>query len=143
DSGENAFPLPQPSRYTQPFWDACQREELEVSACLDCHQLFLPAGPVCPQCWSSNMSAMTVSGAGEVFTFTVYRHSYHPALKTPYVVALVQLVEGPRLISNIVGCAPEKVKIGMRVQVQFEKEGEFVVPRFIPRERNERENYHA
>jgi len=53
-------------------------------------------------------------------------------LKTPYVVALIELTEGPRLISNIVGCAPEDVEIGMAVRVQFEREGDFTLPRFVP-----------
>lgn len=127
-----AFPLPEPGPYTQPFWDACQRSSLEVSACTDCGKLFLPGGPVCPDCWSTDIEARPVSGTGEVFTFTVYRHSYHPALKIPYVVALIELVEGPRLISNIVGCAPEDVEIGMAVKVQFEREGDFILPRFVP-----------
>jgi uncharacterized OB-fold protein len=132
NTGDHTFPLPEPSRYTRPFWDACQRGVLEVPACLDCGQLFLPGGPVCPACWSTNLHVQPVSGDGEVFTFTVYRHSYHPALKTPYVVALVELAEGPRLISNIVGCGPGDVEIGMAVRVQFQREGEFVLPRFVP-----------
>ena len=132
DLRENAFPLPEPNRYTHPFWDACQRRVLEVPACRNCGQPFLPGGPVCPGCWSTDIGVKAVSGDGEIFTFTVYRHSYHPALKTPYVVALIALVEGPRLISNIVGCAPEEVEIGMAVRVQFECEGEFVLPRFVP-----------
>ncbi len=86
---------------------------------------------MCPGCWSTGIGVKAVSGDGEVFTFTVYRHSYHPALKTPYVVALIELVEGPRLISNVVGCVPEDVAIGMAVRVQFECEGEFVLPRFV------------
>ena len=129
---ENAFSLPEPSRYTQPFWDACQREVLEVPVCLSCGHLFLPGGPVCPKCWSVEIGSKAVSGDGEVFTFTVYHHSYHPALKTPYVVALIELAEGPRMISNVVGCAPEDVEIGMAVKVQFEREEEFVLPRFTP-----------
>jgi len=132
DTNEHPFPLPVPGRYTQPFWDACQRGVLEVPACLDCGRMFLPGGPVCPACWSSKLDLRPVSGNGEVFTFTVYRHSYHPALKTPYVVALIELTEGPRLISNIVGCAPEDVEIGMAVRVQFEREGDFTLPRFVP-----------
>ena len=132
DPNEIAFPLPEPNRYTQPFWDACQRSALEVPACQCCGKLFLPGGPVCPACWSTDIGARPVSGIGEVFTFTVYRHSYHPALKIPYVVALIELAEGPRLISNIVGCAPEDVEIGMAVTVQFEREGDFILPQFSP-----------
>ena len=97
------FPFPEPGRHTRPFWEACQRDVLEVAACLDCGHLFLPPGPVCPACWSNRVDARAVSGRGEVFSFTVYRHGYHPAFETPYVVALVQLSEGPRLITNITG----------------------------------------
>ena len=129
---DHTFPLPEPSRYTKPFWDACQRRVLEVPNCLACERLFLPGGPVCPNCWSSNLGVQPLSGDGEVFTFTVYRHSYHPAFKTPYVVVLIELAEGPRLISNMVGCAPEDMEIGMAVRVQFESEGDFILPRFVP-----------
>jgi len=142
-SNDNAFPLPEPNRYTQPFWDACQRGVLEVPACLDCGQLFLPGGPVCPSCWSADITTKPVSGDGKIFTFTVYRHSYHPALKIPYVVALVELTEGPRLISNIVDCAPEDVDIGMAVRVKFEREGEFVLPRFAPISQQQKELHHG
>ena len=143
DSSEQTFPLPEPTRYTQPFWEACQQHALEVPECLHCGHLFLPGGPVCPACWSTELGAKSVSGKGQVFTYTVYRHSYHPALKTPYVVALVELAEGPRLITNIVGCPPGDVEIGMAVQVQFEREGEFVLPRFIPIDKHPEESHHG
>jgi uncharacterized OB-fold protein len=63
-----------------------------------------------------------VSRRGEVFTFTVMRRAYHPGFveDLPYVVAVIALVEGPRLISNVVGCDPELVKVGMAVEVVFE-----------------------
>jgi hypothetical protein len=140
---ENIFPLPEPGPYTRPFWDACQRGVLEVPVCLDCGQLFLPGGPVCPACWSTNLQPQPVSGEGEIFTFTVYRHSYHPALETPYVVALIELAEGPRLISNIVGCAPGDVEIGMAVRVKFQREGEFALPRFVPIGHEEEDGRHG
>ncbi len=132
-SDEPAFPLPKPDKYTQPFWDACQRRVLEVVACRDCGQLFLPGAPICPECWSTSLEAQPVSGAGEVFTFTVYRHQYHPSFEVPYVVALIELAEGPRLISNVVGCDPGAVCIGMSVQVQFDRIGDFLLPRFAPK----------
>jgi hypothetical protein len=67
-----------------------------------------------------------------VFSFVVYRRSYHPGMPAPYVVALVELEEGPRLISNIVGCAPEEVAIDMQVEVRFEEAGGYTLPRFTP-----------
>ena len=96
-------PLPQPDALTAPFWDACRRGALEVSACGDCGHLFLPPGPCCPACWSMQLTARPVSGRGRVFSFAVYRRTFHPGMPAPYVVALVALDEGPRLNSNNVG----------------------------------------
>jgi len=125
-------PLPQPDALTASFWEACRRRELEVPACTDCGHLFLPPGPCCPVCWSMQLTVRPVSGRGRVFSFAVYRRTYHPGMPAPYVVALVELDEGPRLISNIVGCAPEEVAIDLPVQVRFEDAGDFTLPRFVP-----------
>jgi uncharacterized OB-fold protein len=67
-----------------------------------------------------------------VETFAVYRRTYHPAIPAPYVVAVVALREGPRLLSNVIGCAPEDVRVDMPVRVRFEEAGEFTLPRFEP-----------
>jgi uncharacterized OB-fold protein len=125
-------PLPQPDALTAPFWDACRRRVLEVSACGECRHRFLPPGPCCPRCWSPQLTSQEVSGRGRVYSFAVYRRTYHPGLPAPYVVALVELEEGPRLISNIIGCAPEEVAIDMPVQLRFEDAGDFTLPRFAP-----------
>lgn len=125
-------PLPQPDVFSEPFWDACRRGALEVSACEDCGHLFLPPGPGCPRCWSTRLASRGVSGRGRVFSFVVYRRTYHPGMPAPYVVALVALDEGPRLISNVVGCAPEVVAIDMPVALKFEDAGTFRLPRFTP-----------
>ena len=126
------LPQPQPDVLTAPFWKACQRRVLEVSACRDCGHLFLPPGPCCPQCWGTRLTSQEVSGRGRVFSFVIYRRTYHRAMPAPYVVALVELDEGPRLISNIVGCAPEEVAIDMPVEVRFEQAGDFTLPHFAP-----------
>ena len=125
-------PLPRPDALTAPFWEACRRRALEVSACGDCGHRFLPPGPCCPRCWCTRLAPQEVCGRGRVFSFVVYRRTYHPAIPAPYVVALVELEEGPRLISNIVGCAPEEVAVGMPLEVRFEEAGEFMLPRFAP-----------
>jgi hypothetical protein len=78
------------------------------------------------------LTTRVVSGRGHVFSFVIYRRTYHPGMPAPYVVALVELDEGPRLISNVVGCEPEEVAIDMPVEVRFEEAGEFVLPRFVP-----------
>jgi uncharacterized OB-fold protein len=125
-------PAPQPDPLTRPFWEACARRVLEVSSCQDCGHLFLPPGPRCPRCWSAQLAPSAVSGEGRVYSFAVYRRTYHPAVPAPYVVALVELHEGPRVISNVVGCAPEEVCIDMRVRVRFDDVGDFRLPRFEP-----------
>ncbi len=129
---EAQLPLPQPDALTESFWQACRRGILEVQSCSACGHDFLPPGPCCPRCWSTGLSARAVSGRGRVFSFVVYRRTYHPGMPAPYVVALIELDEGPRLISNVVGCAPEEVAIDMPVQVRFEAAGEFSLPRFAP-----------
>jgi hypothetical protein len=125
-------PLPSPDALTADFWEACRRGVLEVSACEGCGHRFLPPGPCCPRCWSARLAPQGVSGRGRVASFVVYRRAHHPGMPVPYVVALIELDEGPRLISNVVGCAPEEVAIDMPVEVRFEESGDFTLPRFAP-----------
>lgn len=94
--------------------------------------MFLPPGPVCPRCWSSDLGQRALSGFGEVASFTVYRQQYHPDFPPPYVIALVALREGPRMISNITGCAPEQVRVDMPVCVHFGQRGDRLLPLFTP-----------
>ncbi|MCC6250365.1 MAG: OB-fold domain-containing protein [Rubrivivax sp.] len=105
---------------------------LEAASCSACGHVFLPFGPVCPRCWSDRLDTRALSGSGEVATFTVYRQQYHPDFPPPYVIALVALREGPRMISNIVGCAPESVRVGMAVHVRHEPRGGRWLPLFVP-----------
>ena len=131
-SDRPAPPLPKPDALTRPFWEACGRHALEVPCCGECGHLFLPPGPCCPRCWSTRLAPTALSGRGSIHSFAVYRRSYHPAIPAPYVVALVELEEGPRLITNLVGCAPEEARIDMPVRVRFDQVGEFTLPRFEP-----------
>ncbi len=132
DKTSPPFPLPQPTVFTEEFWSGCQDGCLQVYVCEDCKHLFLPGGPNCPDCWSGNLAMQPVSGLGEIFSFVVYRRTYHAAIPAPYVVALIQLAEGPRLISNVVGITQGDVTVGMPVQVRFEAEDDFILPRFEP-----------
>lgn len=105
---------------------------LEAAACDSCGHLFLPFGPLCPRCWSERIGRRALSGEGEVATFTVYRQQYQKDFAPPYVIALVALREGPRMISNVIGCAPEAVRVGMAVRVRFETRGARQLPLFVP-----------
>lgn len=132
-SGRRPPPLPiEPSRFTQPFWEACRRGILEAASCKNCGHLFLPAGPVCPRCWSDHLDREALSGHGEIVAFTIYRQTYYPEFPAPYVLALIALKEGPRLVSNIVDCAPEELATGLRVRVRFQARGDFIAPLFAP-----------
>lgn len=124
------YPLPEPTAFTRPFWEGCQSEELRLACCCGCGHRFMPGAPCCPRCWSDELRLEPASGRGEVFSFAVYRRTYHPAIPAPYIVALIQLDEGPRMVSNIVGCEPEAVEIGMPVEVCFQAEDGFLLPRF-------------
>lgn len=126
------YPLPRPSQFTASFWDACQNEVLEIQECHQCNAHFLPSGPVCPRCWSNDLAAIKATGEGRVFSFVVYRRTYHPAIPAPYVVAIIDLDEGARMVSNIVDCAISAVHIGMEVCLVFENESGFKLPRFKP-----------
>jgi hypothetical protein len=128
-------PIPVPTRETKPYWEACKKHELHIQKCAACgHHQFYPR-LYCTKCMSEQVEWVKASGRAKVLSFTVV---YRPvtqafAADVPYVVALVTLDEGPQMMTNIVGCEPEKVHIGMPVQVTFEDWTEEIsVPKFKP-----------
>ncbi|MBI3249027.1 MAG: Zn-ribbon domain-containing OB-fold protein [Deltaproteobacteria bacterium] len=128
-------PIPVPTRETKPYWDACKKHELHIQQCADCgHHQFYPR-LYCTKCMSDKVEWVQASGRATVLSHTtVYRPVTQAfASDVPYVVALVTLAEGPQMMTNIVGCEPEKVHIGMPVQVTFEDWTEEIsVPKFKP-----------
>ncbi len=128
-------PLPVIDAETQPFWEYCKKHELRMQKCQQCGYIRFPISIVCPKCSAMEFEWALLSGKGRVYSFTTYRVAYHPAFKDdiPYVVAIIQLTEGPRMESNIVGCRVEDVKIDMPVMVSFEDVTEQVsLPKFRP-----------
>ena len=113
---------PEPTSETQPYWDGCKNHELRIQKCTACgHYQFYPR-IYCTACMSDAVEWVKASGRGTVLSCTTV---YRPVTKAfaddvPYVVALITLDEGPQMMSNVVGCAPEAVKIGMPVEVTFE-----------------------
>jgi uncharacterized OB-fold protein len=128
-------PLPTPDAATAPYWSAAREERLVMPHCLDCgHYHFYPR-TLCPQCSSPRLEWAPCSGRGEVYSFTVVHRAPSPAFASavPYVVGAVKLQEGPHLMTNIVHCAPDAVRIGMPVRVVFEKvSDEITLPVFEP-----------
>lgn len=115
--------LPQPTPESQPFWDACARHELMLQRCASCERFWFPPSNRCQHCWSDDFAWTPVSGRGELYSFTVFHRAYAPELadQLPYVVAVIEVEEGPRLITNVVGCDPDEVHVGMSVEVVFEE----------------------
>ena len=128
-------PLPTPDAATGPYWAAAQAHRLAMPRCRDCgHYHFYPR-TLCPQCSSAQLEWKDCSGDGVVYSFTVIHRAPSPAFAAavPYVVAVVQLAEGPRLMTNITGCVPDVVRIGMPVRVTFQKvSDEISLPMFEP-----------
>ena len=115
--------IPGMTELTRPYWDAAREERLVVQECQQCRQLWHPPLPACPNCHchSGLLGWREVSGAGTVYTYTVVRHATHLAFadKIPYMIAIVELAEGPRLVTGITGCPPDEVRVGMPVRVCF------------------------
>lgn len=126
---------PRPNRDSQPFWDACKRHELVLQYCRDCGRPWFYPRPCCPHCLSLAFDWRPVRGEGQVYTYTVVHRPPSEAYQdaVPYVVAIIELDEGVRMMSNVIGCPSEDVRIGMRVRVTFEDLApETTLPKFLP-----------
>jgi uncharacterized OB-fold protein len=127
-------PEPTVTDRSAAFWAGGAEGELRIARCQHCGWYTHPPLPVCPRCRRMEIRAEPVSGMGTVWSFTVNRYRFTPSIEPPYVVALVELVEQPglRLLTNVVGCHPDDVHIGMPVHVVFERAGDAFVPVFTP-----------
>ncbi len=115
-------PLPHPTPKTQPFWDALREHRVDIQQCDDCqHWVFFPRLH-CPHCFSRNLTWKTVSGEGELHTFTISRLPTLPELadELPQKLAVVELDEGPHINTTLVGLAEDQIKVGMRVKPVFD-----------------------
>ncbi len=129
----NRRPLPRPSDLTTPFWEACKRNELLVQQCHDCGHKFFPPLAACSKCFSTNVDWVRSSGKGVVYSFSVLHREPTPGFPVPTVLAIVDLDDGYAMLTNIVGCPSNKVKIDMPVEVTFETcSPEISLPMFQP-----------
>lgn len=129
-------PLPVVSAINLPYWEAAKRHELMLQKCNSCGKFWYPNGHMCPYCWSQDYQWSKVSGKGKVNSWVVFHQPYYEGFKDeiPYSVVQVELEEGPRLISSLVGVKNEDINIGMSVEVTFEDvTNEVTLPRFRPR----------
>jgi len=131
-------PLPSVDEDIAPFWEACKRHEFVLVRCKRCKAWYWPMS-FCRnhdnEPFFGNMKWTKASGKGKVFTFCIAHRSFHPGFSNdvPYVYALIELDEGPMISSNVIGCDPYEVKVGMPVEVVFQDITEkFSVPLFRP-----------
>lgn len=128
-------PVPRVDEESRPFWEACARHELYVQKCRASGRVFYYPRGFCPHDLTADFDWLRCSGKGTVYTFTVTHQNQSAGFRDtlPYVVAYVELEEGVRLLTNIVDCDPEQVRIGMPVEVTFEDlTDEVSVPLFRP-----------
>ena len=130
-------PLPVADPVTRPFWESVRREAMALQRCNACGQfIFYPRG-ICPHCLSDDLVWERAKGTGEVYAFTIVHRHPNPAFagEIPYVVALIALDEGVRMLTNLVGVAadPAAVRVGMPVEVVYDTvTDEVTLPKFRP-----------
>lgn len=113
------------------FWEGLAQHKLLIQRCASCHRLQHPPAPMCPGCHCFEMESIEASGRGAVHSFVVAHHPPIPPFDYPNVIVLVELEEGTRLVSRLVGTPPDDVAIGMAVAVEFEQVADdFVLHRF-------------
>jgi uncharacterized OB-fold protein len=130
-----AVPVPTPE--TQPFWDGCAAGELRIQRCADCSAPYFYPRPVCPACGSTRVEWFTASGRARLYSYVI---NHRPARgfedDAPYAIAVVQLAEGPRMMTNLTGipATPDDLILDMPLRVVFEQRGEVSLPMFTPAE---------
>ena len=132
------MPRPQIEPLTEPFWAAAREGRLVIQRCTQCKTFRHLPSVLCGSCQATAHEWVESAGRGTVFTYTIVTHPVHPATKTvvPYNVAVVELDDcgGVLVPGNVVDCPPEDVRVGMAVQVAFERiDDEIAIPRFARR----------
>jgi uncharacterized protein len=129
------YDLPTPEGDTQPFWDAAAGGRLLLRRCDDCDTTHFYPRPFCPRCWSGNVSWVQASGRATLYTWSVVHSNDLPPFgeRVPYVAAVVDLEEGPRMMTNVVDCDAADLRIGMDLEVTFaQRTDDVTLPLFRP-----------
>jgi uncharacterized OB-fold protein len=131
---EGKRPLPKPTPETQHYWDGAKAGELRLQTCNDCSKTYFPPRPFCPKCGSRSVKVTKASGKAKLYSYVIHARDT-PGFKAPYAIAVVELAEGPRMMTNIVGCdqTPEALQLDMPLEVTFEKQTDDIsLPMFKP-----------
>lgn len=129
------FDLPTPDDETRPFWDAAAEGRLLLKRCASCRRAHFYPRPFCPYCWNGEVEWEQASGRATLYTYSVVHVNDLPPFgeRVPYVAAIVDLEEGPRLMTNVVEAGHDDLRIGMPLMATFESISEdFTIPVFRP-----------
>ncbi len=135
DAADRTAATPDIDDFTRPWWDAAAEGRLLVRRCAACGRAHHYPREFCPLCWSEDVAWEQASGRAALYTWSVVHRNDLPPFgaRTPYTAAVVDLAEGPRMMTEIVGCAEADLRIGMDLEVAFREEGGgVVVPVFRP-----------
>jgi uncharacterized protein len=135
DATDYKKPIPVPDEASQPFFAGARRHELMLQKCSSCGTVMWPVKPRCDRCWSADITWVQASGKGTLYSFTLMHQVLHPgfAADAPYNIAEVNLAEGLRITTNVVGCPNSDLQIGMPLEVTFEDiTDEVALPKFKP-----------
>ena len=130
--------LPVPTPETKHFWEGTQAGELRLQRCDDCSNVYFPPRPLCPTCASRKVSMLKSAGMGKLYRYVINHRPAARGFTPPYAIAMVELDEGPRMISNILDCpwTAEAVVLDMRLEVAFGKlDDKITRPQFRPAKR--------
>lgn len=134
--GKKARPAPVLTEDNVVFWDNARDHRLTAQQCGGCRRLRHPPRPMCPHCHSLAVDYAELSGNGSVYSYSLLHHPQHPAFDYPVVAALIELDEGIRIVSNVVGIDPHDLHVGLRVAVEFRStDADMAVPVFHPSSR--------
>lgn len=129
-------PVPAPDADSAPYWQGCREHRLLIQKCGACGAVRFPPASLCPDCGSAAYDWIAASGQGRVYSWIVVTHPVPKDIyagEVPYVVALVELAEGVRMPTNIVGCDPHDLTAGMPVEVVFDDvDDTLTLPKFRP-----------
>ena len=129
-----ARPLPSPTPETRPFWEGTRAGELRLQRCDDCSRSYFPPRSFCPSCSSRNVTVYAASGRATLHTYVIHQRNA-PGFEAPYAIAVVELEEGPRMMTNLVDTpqTPEALQLDMALEVTFEGvSDEITLPLFRP-----------
>jgi len=113
------IPVPNPSAASRPYWEAAKRGELVYQRCDECGTIAARPATICGECLSRSLSWARSAGSGALYSWTVVWRPPHPSFTVPYAPAVVELDEGWRMMSAVVGCSPDDLGPGLRLAVEF------------------------